>query len=131
MIKSNKLEDKNNFILKKNTMKKINSLIEMLKIILCLLAFNIASVQSLKSHSYSLQRNVNVIANPWLFAKTISKMSCISKCNLDDNCLSVVYSTESLTTSDNCFLYTKYFNINEFFTSENTYLYMKKCKIHF
>ncbi len=99
--------------------------------IFCLLVLNLASVQSMKSHSYSLQKNVNVIATPWLFAKTISKMSCISKCNLEDNCLSVVYSTESLKTSNNCFLYTKYFDVNEFFTSENTYLYIRKCKIHF
>jgi hypothetical protein len=88
--------------------------------------FSIATAST--SKKYDVQNNqYPSSAQNWLISsfKTKSKISCLAKCNSNENCWTAVYQIESI---ENCFLYSKIFSLIETEASNFSVLLSKKCK---
>ena len=55
-----------------------------------------------------------------------SKMMCLGRCNVDINCISVIFSIDQTSPFD-CFLYSKNFTKNELLYSNSSKMYFKTC----
>ena len=84
-----------------------------------------------KTGSY-LAQNVDLLnktdSQNWLIEsfKSKSKMMCLGRCNLDINCISVIFSIDQTSPFD-CFLYSKNFTKNELVDSSSSKMYFKPC----
>jgi hypothetical protein len=83
------------------------------------------------SQKYLIEVNTSIdlnLSSLWLIQsyKKSGKTSCLVECNLKSDCYTVIYSSDS-TVTDNCALYSKYFNQSEFISLENMNLYSKEC----
>ncbi len=103
---------------------------KMYNIVIHLFFLNLFFTQIIKSHKYGVKKNVNVTTNPiWLLNsyKMRNKMNCLSKCNLNEDCLSSTFSNDYLL-ENNCHLYRMYFDPSEISETALSNLYTKDCK---
>ncbi len=80
---------------------------------------------------YDLQHNkiINSTLNPiWFIQSNIkhTKIQCLSACNLNDECYTATFSTNSMV-NDNCFLYRKQLSSTEIISSQDSNIYIKQC----
>ncbi len=96
-------------------------------IYLFILTLNLICPQATKSHCYKVQKNIDInttISQTWLVAgyKAKTKFACLSKCNLNDACLNLIY-IRSPSLNNNCFMYSKGFSSNDLISSNASDLY--------
>ena len=106
----------------------------MIKLILFLCVLNNICGQKISGNKYFVLKNVNVVSNInsiWFINSltVINKVFCMSKCNSYEECHTIVFSTSQ--SNANCFLYNKYFELNEIEQSSSSNLYKKECKYSF
>ena len=92
----------------------------------------ISTVTAMNLSKYSMQIDTlinSTTGSSWLIDsfKLNSKLRCLLKCNLMANCYSITYKLDSIST-DNCALYSRYFETSELVSFKNSLFYEKECK---
>jgi hypothetical protein len=96
-----------------------------------LLIFAILKITSVICEKYDLQ--LNVIADStldpiWLIqsTKNLDKISCLVSCNINKECYTASYTSDSFMTN-NCFLYRKQLTSIEMISTHYSNIYIKQC----
>ena len=101
----------------------------MIKLILILSIIKIGLATTATSQKYSSQIDTSIVSTDSSNGlikvyKFKSKFDCLAQCNLNSNCYTVTYSSDT-SLIHNCALYSKYFNQGELVSLKNTNLYSK------
>ena len=102
----------------------------LISILMNLISFAIGNLSS----KYSFQNDIDVTIALKNSTFTIGnyfkeiEIMCIAECNKYKDCLTVVFDQQAVITSDNCFLYKKYFESNEIKISTSKKFYRRISK---
>ena len=83
-------------------------------------------------HKYSFLNFMTTASwiNPFATFYTSHEVFCLAQCNLNTDCLSLVFNKDPQTTP-NCFLFKTDLNANELVSCNSSILFIKECKFVF
>ena len=102
--------------------------------VLILIYLSMLFLQDSAFQQYFMENDatINFTSNQLWFlesSKQNSKTNCLVTCNLNLNCLSVIFS-EYNGTAVNCMLYSKYFKRNETFALNSSIVHIKNSELY-
>ena len=94
-----------------------------------MIKINIKPAQFIQKYKFKIDVSINSSSGLIGKYKKSHKTFCLTECNLQENCYSVIYKND-LSLAYNCALHSKNFSASELVSDKNTYLYFKESKLN-